>query len=82
VKRTALMMFNLTACTHLLMADFLTAGGQTDIQQFHTPADFARIREKTLVSATGYRARALFDDQSVIPVRGQVARVIPDPQVD
>ena len=82
VKRTALMMFNLTAYTQLLMADFFAAGGQIDIQEFHTPADFARLREKTLVHATGYGARALFDDQSVIPVRGQVARLIPEPQID
>ena len=82
VKRSALMMFNLTAYTRMLMADFLAAGGQIDIREFHTPADFANIREKTLVNATGYGARALFDDQSVIPVRGQVARMIPDSQID
>jgi glycine/D-amino acid oxidase-like deaminating enzyme len=82
VKRAALMMFNLTAYTHLLMADFFAAGGQIEVQEFHTPADFARIREKTLVNATGYGARALFGDQSVIPVRGQLARMIPEPQID
>ncbi|TLZ29513.1 MAG: hypothetical protein E6K27_01485 [Gammaproteobacteria bacterium] len=40
------------------------------------------MREKTLINATGYGARALFDDASVIPVRGQLARMIPQPQVD
>jgi len=34
-----------------------------------------------LINCTGYGARALFNDQSVIPVRGQLARLIPQPEV-
>jgi glycine/D-amino acid oxidase-like deaminating enzyme len=76
-----LMMFNLTAYQRLLMTDFRSNGGQIEIEEFHQPEDFVRVREKTLINATGYGARALFNDQSVIPVRGQVARMIPQPQV-
>ena len=32
--------------------------------------------------APGYGARALFKDDSVVPVRGQTARLIPQPEVD
>jgi glycine/D-amino acid oxidase-like deaminating enzyme len=77
-----LMMFNLTAYTRLLMTEFRSNGGQIEIDEFHQPADFVRVRERTLINATGYGARALFNDKSVIPVRGQLARVIPQPQVD
>jgi hypothetical protein len=35
-----------------------------------------------LINATGYGARALFGDQSITPVRGQLARMIPQPEVD
>lgn len=82
LRRNALMMFNLTAYTRMLMSDFLAAGGRIEIDDFHTPAELARVREKTLINATGYGARALFDDASVIPVRGQLARMIPEPQVN
>ncbi len=82
LRRSALMMFNLAAYQRLLFADFLASGGQIRIEEFHTPADLVRIREKTLINATGYGARALFGDQSIVPVRGQLARTIPDPQVD
>jgi glycine/D-amino acid oxidase-like deaminating enzyme len=82
LKRYSLMMFNLSAYTRMLMGDFLANGGRIRIEEFHTPADFSRIREKTLVNATGYGSRALFGDQSMVPVRGQLARVIPEPQVD
>ena len=82
LRRYSLLMFNLNGYSRMLMSEFRASGGKIEIEEFHTPADFARIREKTLINATGYGSRALFGDQSVVPVRGQVARVIPEPQVD
>jgi glycine/D-amino acid oxidase-like deaminating enzyme len=75
------MMFNLSAYTRMLLSDFLESGGKIQIDEFHAPADFVRVREKTLINATGYGARALLGDESLIPVRGQLARMIPQPQV-
>ena len=34
-----------------------------------------------LVNATGYGAQALFGDQSLVPVRGQLTRMIPQADV-
>ena len=82
LRRSALMMFNLSAYTRMLLADFRAAGGRIEIAEYHTAGDLVRIQERTLINASGYGARALFDDQSVIPVRGQVARVIPQPDVN
>jgi glycine/D-amino acid oxidase-like deaminating enzyme len=81
LRRNSLMMFNLTAYTRMLISDFLANRGRIEIAEFHTPADFASLRQKTLINATGYGARALFNDQSVIPVRGQLARMIPQPDI-
>jgi glycine/D-amino acid oxidase-like deaminating enzyme len=77
VRRNTQLMFNLTSYARTLLADFVANGGRIEIAEFHTPAEFVRLKEKTLVNATGFGARALFDDDSVIPVRGQLARVIP-----
>ena len=81
LRRSSLMMFNLTAYTRILMGDFSANGGRIEIAEFHTPDDFARLREKTLINATGYGARALFGDQTITPVRGQLARAIPQPDI-
>ncbi len=35
-----------------------------------------------IFNATGYGARALLGDDSIVPVRGQTARLIPQPEVD
>jgi glycine/D-amino acid oxidase-like deaminating enzyme len=82
LRRNTLMMFNITAYARLLVADFVSNGGKIEIAEFHTPNDFAKLREKVLINATGYGARALFGDESIIPVRGQLARAIPQPEIN
>ncbi len=82
LQRTSLMMFNIAAYSRMLVADFLAGGGQIEIQEFHSPADLAKLRQKTLINATGYGARALFGDESLLPVRGQLARMIPQPEIN
>jgi len=77
LTRSTTLMFNLRAYTHLLMSDFRAAGGKIEVTEITSPADFARLPQKTLINATGYGARALLNDESVIPVRGQVARTPP-----
>jgi hypothetical protein len=81
VRRTPMLMFNLSAYSRMLISDFLTNGGRIVVDEFHSPAEFERLPQKALVHATGYRARALFNDQSIAPVRGQLARAIPQPEV-
>jgi glycine/D-amino acid oxidase-like deaminating enzyme len=80
-RRTSELMFNLTAYQRLLMDEFLLNGGKIEIIELHSPQDFALLPPKVLINATGYGARALLKDQSVVPVRGQLARLIPQPEV-
>jgi len=65
-----------------VLADFVANAGRIEIAEFHAPDDFAKLREKVLINATGYGSRALFGDESIIPVRGQLARVIPQPEIN
>ena len=82
LTRNGQLMFNLAAYTHTLMTDFTGNGGKFEIAEFKTPDDLGRLREKTLVNSTGYGARQLFGDNSLVPVRGQLARMIPQPDVN
>lgn len=82
VRRTTTMVFNLAAYQRMLVNDFLAEGGRIEHREFFTPADLASLPEKTLVHATGYGARALFGDESIVPVRGQLALLIPQPEVN
>ncbi|MBB5360466.1 glycine/D-amino acid oxidase-like deaminating enzyme [Rhodanobacter sp. ANJX3] len=81
VHRYTTMMFNISTYARMLMSDFLTAGGKIEVREFDHPRELLKLPERTLINATGYGARALFDDDSIIPVRGQTARLIPQPEV-
>lgn len=81
VRRYTQLVFNLGAYARLLMDDFLRAGGEIETRHFESPRQFADLREKTLINATGYGARALLGDDPLIPVRGQTAKLIPQPEV-
>jgi glycine/D-amino acid oxidase-like deaminating enzyme len=81
VRRGSQLMFNLPAYSRMLMADFRAAGGKVVIDELHSPADFARLPHKTVVNATGIGARALMGDDSVVPVRGQLAHMVPQDDV-
>lgn len=81
VRRYTIMVFNISAYTRMLIGDFLAAGGTIETREFEKPGDIARLRERTVINATGYGARALFGDESIVPVRGQIVRLIPQPEV-
>jgi glycine/D-amino acid oxidase-like deaminating enzyme len=81
VGRYTNLVFNISALMHMLTSDFLLAGGTIETREFEKPRDLMKLREKTIVNCTGYGARALFGDESVTPVRGQIVRLIPQPEV-
>jgi glycine/D-amino acid oxidase-like deaminating enzyme len=81
-RRGTSMQFNVAEYAHLLTTDFLLAGGKIETMTFNTPADLAVLKQKVVVNCTGYGARALWKDESIIPVRGQIAWLIPQPEVN
>ncbi|RVT94364.1 FAD-dependent oxidoreductase [Sphingomonas crocodyli] len=79
--RTASQMhFNFGSYGHLLMQEFYEAGGHYEMRDFHSPADFKALREKVVINCTGYAARELVRDNTIIPVRGQTGWLIPQPE--
>lgn len=80
-RRYTTLMFNISSYARMLMSDFLAAGGKIEVREFEHPRELQKLPEHTLINATGYGARALFNDDSIIPVRGQTARLIPQPEV-
>ncbi len=82
VRRSSQMMFNIADYGHTLMSDFLAAGGRFERREFHAPLELASLQEKVVINCPGYGARALWKDESIVPVRGQIAWLIPQPEVN
>ena len=69
------LLFNLSTYTDRLLTEFRDRGGKIEIAEFHELSQLQTVRERTLVNATGYGARKLFGDESVVPIRGQLTRM-------
>ncbi|HEX4858336.1 MAG TPA: FAD-dependent oxidoreductase [Usitatibacteraceae bacterium] len=65
-----------------LMADFLAAGGSAMHASFQQREELLMLPEPVLVNCTGLGARWLFGDEELMPVRGQLVIVRPDPAMD
>ena len=81
VRKSALPKFNITEYGRVLMNDFLIGGGTIETREFHAPSELASLPQKVIINCTGYGARALWKDESLVPVRGQLAWLIPQPEV-
>jgi D-amino-acid oxidase len=77
VRRDTTLTFNVADYSRQLMNDFLIAGGAIETREFQSPQDLASLAEPVIISCTGYGARQLWSDESVVPVRGQIAWLIP-----
>jgi glycine/D-amino acid oxidase-like deaminating enzyme len=81
VRRNSLMQFNIADYGHTLLTDFFAAGGKFVHAEFGSLGDFAQLKENVIVNCPGYGARALCKDESVVPVRGQIGWLIPQPEL-
>jgi D-amino-acid oxidase len=65
-----------------LMRDFYVAGGRIAVREFAEARDLMSLRESVIFNCTGLGARALFHDDELIPIRGQLSFLLPQPEVD
>jgi len=57
------------------------AGGRIAVRRFETPAQLGGLSERLIFNCTGLGSHALFGDTELVPVRGQLAVMLPQPEV-
>ena len=65
-----------------LLRDFYIAGGKLVVKEFRNREEIMRLPEPVIINCTGLGARALFGDQKLSPVRGQLEVLLPQPEID
>src|SRR6266404_2540978 len=65
-----------------LLRDFYIAGGKLVVKEFRAREEIKRLPEPIIFNCTGLGARALFGDQQLEPVRGQLEVLLPQPEID
>jgi glycine/D-amino acid oxidase-like deaminating enzyme len=65
-----------------VLGDFRLAGGRVVLREFNDRAQLASLTEPVIVNCTGLGAASLFDDEELIPIKGQLVVLAPQPDVD
>ncbi len=59
-----------------------SAGGNVVIRKFENAAEILQLPEQAIFNCTGLGAGKLFDDPELIPIKGQLSFLMPQPGVD
>ena len=71
-RHTRQLQFNIAGYSQLLIDELLRCGAAIEQADFHAPSDLLALPQTVIVNCTGYGARALFSDDSITPIRGQI----------
>lgn len=82
VKQYSTMLIEPPVYLNALLRDFYIAGGKLVVKEFRSREELKRLPEQVIFNCTGLGARALFGDQNLEPVRGQLEVLLPQPEID
>lgn len=64
-----------------LMEEFRQAGGKLVVQSFSNAGEVTALPQPILFNCTGLGAAGLFGDQELMPIKGQLTFLLPQPEV-
>ncbi|HUE96803.1 MAG TPA: FAD-dependent oxidoreductase, partial [Longimicrobiaceae bacterium] len=81
-RRYTTMLVEPAILLDTLTRDFLLRGGTIDVRDFRALPEVLALQEPLVVNCTGLGAAALFHDAALGPIKGQLAVLVPEPEVD
>lgn len=64
-----------------MLEDFRVAGGVVRVVEIGDRSQLASLPERVVINCTGLGSRSLFGDEELVPVRGQLTFLLPQPEV-
>ncbi len=77
-----MMRFEPSIYLDALLQDFILFGGHLVVREIQAIENVMALPEALVFNCTGLGAKALFDDQELVPLKGQLTVLIPQPEVD
>jgi glycine/D-amino acid oxidase-like deaminating enzyme len=81
-RRFTTMLIETSTYLSAMLREFFIAGGRVVVRDFASRADLAAMDEPVVFNCTGLGARALFGDEELMPIKGQLTILLPQPEVD
>ena len=82
VKQFSTMLIEPPVYLNALLRDFYIAGGKLVVKEFRSREEIMRLPAQVIFNCTGLGAKALFNDEQMEPVRGQLEVLLPQPEID
>jgi glycine/D-amino acid oxidase-like deaminating enzyme len=62
--------------------DFLARGGRIHVREFRERTELTSLDEPAIINCTGLGSHELFGDTALLPIKGQLVVLLPQPEVD
>lgn len=82
VRRFTTMLIEPAVFIGAVTRDFLLRGGSIHVRAFQDRNELLSLEEPVIVNCTGLGSRTLFGDTELIPIKGQLSILLPQPDVD
>ena len=82
VRQFTTMLIEPNPYLRALLRDFHLAGGRVVLREFHTIAEIVTLPQPVVVNCTGLGARDLCSDTELVPVKGQLTYLLPQPEIN
>ncbi|WP_339769784.1 FAD-dependent oxidoreductase [uncultured Paraglaciecola sp.] len=79
---SATMLVETSTFLRRLIQDVQLAGGEFVIRNFNDQDELQKLTQPVIFNCTGLGSRALFGDEGIMPAKGQLILLPPDPAVD
>jgi glycine/D-amino acid oxidase-like deaminating enzyme len=81
-RRVTTMMVEPPVYLAAMERDYRLAGGDIVVREFNDLSQITNLPEPLVINCTGLGAGTLFDDEELVPVKGQLTVLLPQPEVD
>jgi glycine/D-amino acid oxidase-like deaminating enzyme len=81
-RRFGTMQIQTPGYMRAIERDFRTAGGRIVVREFRNVRQILELAEPTVINCTGLGSRELFGDTELLPAKGQMTVLLPQPEVD
>ncbi len=81
VRQFDTMLIEANTYLPAVLQDFRIAGGQIEVREIREPAELQTLSQNVIVNCTGLGAKALFGDEELTPVKGQLTILLPQPEI-
>jgi glycine/D-amino acid oxidase-like deaminating enzyme len=81
-RRFTTMLVETSIYLATMLREFFIGGGRVVVRDFASGDELLGLHEPVVFNCTGLGARTLFADRELIPIKGQLTFLLPQPEID